>query len=532
MDAQSIRGIILPPYCQVTGLSRHAHRLNAGYTKMKMKADVVVVGGGGTGLAAAIGAATDGARVVLLEKNPKLGGTTARSIGSISATQTSHQKREGISDTPDEHFEDMAKFSKQHANRPDNEELARLLVDNVPETVRWLSAMGVEFFGPLEEPPHRKPRMHQIMPNSAAYIFHLERHARSIGVNIITDARVQRLLVSDEEVTGVEFLRGDGAVETVEAARGVILAAGDYAADAAFKGKFISPAVAATEAVNPTNTGDGHRMALELGARIINQDMYGGGMRFVRPAQPAWQSRLPPLRWLMRPANFLLRVAPKSVVRRFLMGFLTTVVVPQKELFQDGAILINKLGERFADETKGMVFDLAYQPDGIGYILFDAAVAAKYTQWPHYVSTAPGIAFAYLQDYEKNRPDLFHRAETLEALAGKLGMDSGVLKRAVDAYNVANATESEGRRPALTRGPFHVLGPVRNYINYTDGGLAISTGLQVLGANDVPIPRLYAAGATGQGGLLLKGHGNHLGWGFTSGRLAGQYAAQLAPRTE
>ena len=55
--------------------------------------------------------------------------------------------------------------------------------------------------------------------------------------------------------------------------------------------------------------------------------------------------------------------------------------------------------------------------------------------------------------------------------------------------------------------------------------------VNVLGKGDVPIPRLFAAGATGQGGLLLKGHGNHLGWGFTSGRLAGQYAARLSPRT-
>ncbi len=490
-----------------------------------MKADVVVIGGGGTGLAAAIGAASKGASVVLLEKNATLGGTTARSIGSISATQTAEQKRAGVIDTPDEHFEDMAKFSQTHADRPDNAVLARILVDNVPETVRLLSEWGVVFLGPLEEPPHRKPRMHQIMPNSAAYIFHCERQARKVGVTILAEARARRLLTDNGEVTGVEVERG-GAAETIEATRGVILAAGDYAADPEFKGRFISPAVGATEAVNPTNTGDGHRMALELGARIINQELFGGGMRFVRPARPAWQSRLPPSRWLMRAANLALRIAPQSMVRHFLMSFLTTVVVPQRELFHDGAILINKKGERFADESKGMVFDLAYQPDGVGYILFDAAVAKKYSQWPHYVSTAPGIAFAYLQDYEKTRPDLCHRADTLEALANSLGMPPETLKRTV---NVSNAAV-EAPRATITRGPFYAMGPVKNYINYTDGGLAINTGLQVLGKDDVPIPRLYAAGATGQGGLLLKGHGNHLGWGFTSGRLAGQTAAQLAPR--
>lgn len=502
-----------------------------------IKTDVVVVGGGGTGVAAAIGARAQGARVMLLEKNARLGGTTARSIGSISATQTEDQHRAGVVDTPDEHFEDMAEFSKLHANRADNPELARILVEHVPESVRLLNEWGAVFLGPLDEPPHRKPRMHQVMPNSAAYIFHAARQARRMGVSIVTEARARHLLTSGGEVTGVEFERADGSVETVEASRGVILASGDYAADPEFKLKFISEAVAATEAVNPTNTGDGHRMALALGARIINPDMYGGGMRFVRPANPAWQSRLPPSSWLMRAARLALKAAPQSVVRHFIMGFLTTVLVPERKLFHDGAILINKNGERFADETQRMVFELAFQPQGEGYIVFDAAVARKFTAWPHYVSTAPGVAFAYLQDYEKTRPDLFRRAETLADLAHMVGVDASVLKRTVAVYNasadvaVGEGLPARGSRPPIGAGPYYALGPVKNYINYTDGGLAINTRLQVLGKGDVPIPRLYAAGATGQGGLLLKGHGNHLGWGFTSGRLAGQHAAQLAPRS-
>ncbi len=490
-----------------------------------MDADVVVVGGGGTGIAAAIGAASEGARVVLLEKNATLGGTSARSIGTISATQTADQRREGIVDSTDEHFEDMGKFSQHHGDRPDNQALARILVDNVPETVRLLQEWGAVFLGPLDEHPHRKPRLHQIMPNSAAYIFHAERHARKIGVGIVTEARARKLLTRNGEVTGVEFERG-GKVESVTASRGVILASGDYAADAGFKAQFISEAVANTEAVNPTNTGDGHRMALDLGARIINPDMYGGGMRFVRPAQPAWQSRLPPWPWLMRMASTLLRRTPRSLMRPFIMGFMTTVMVPERKLFHDGAILINKAGERFADETQRMVFELAGQPDGEAYILFDAAVARKYSAWPHFVSTAPGIAFAYLQDYEKTRRDLFHRAQTLDQLAAGMQMDAAKLKQTVDAYNAG----ARGSCPAIGAGPYVLLGPVKNYINYTDGGLAVNTRLQVLGKNDVPIPRLYAAGATGQGGLLLKGHGNHLGWGFTSGRLAGQTAARLEPQ--
>ena len=66
--------------------------------------DVVVIGGGGSGMAAAISAAESGLKVVVLEKNPDLGGTTRLSVGSITATGTRFQKAKGIKDSKDEHF--------------------------------------------------------------------------------------------------------------------------------------------------------------------------------------------------------------------------------------------------------------------------------------------------------------------------------------------------------------------------------------------------------------------------------------------
>jgi succinate dehydrogenase/fumarate reductase flavoprotein subunit len=492
-----------------------------------MNADVIVVGGGGSGLAAAIEARACGADVVLLEKNAELGGTTARSIGSITATRTRYQARDGIEDSPDEHLRDWALLGR-HVGRPDNEALCRLLTERVPETIRWLDAAGVEFLGPLEEPPHTKRRMHQVMPNSRAYIYHLERLARRAGVRIVTKARARRLLVEDGAVRGVEYETASGAVITAHAARGVVLAAGDYAGAEDLKRDFISDAVARTEAVNPTATGDGHRMALELGARIVNRDLFGGGARFVRPAKPSWQSRLPPSRWLMRPAGWMLRRLPAPLVRRFIMSFMTTIMVPARELYEAGAVLMNRNGERFADEAKPIIEELAYQPDGLAYILFDGAIAGQFTKWPHYISTAPGIAYAYLQDYERTRPDLVRKAPTLEALAPMIGADGARLVAAIDAYNRGEAAEgapARGSRPALSRSPYYALGPVRNYVNYTDGGLAVDMDLRVLGPGDRPIPGLFAAGSNGQSGLLLKGHGHHLGWAFTSGRIAGRNAA-------
>ena len=161
-------------------------------SQIAVEADVVVVGGGGSGLAAAIEAASLGRRVVLLEKHTHLGGTTGRSIGSVTATSTPHQLRKGILDSPDHHLEDLNLFNAA-LGAPDNEALKRILVDNAPETFRWLMAMGIEFHGPMIELPHRKPRMHNVLPNSGAYIYHLERKARALGVEIHTSARVTRL---------------------------------------------------------------------------------------------------------------------------------------------------------------------------------------------------------------------------------------------------------------------------------------------------------------------------------------------------
>jgi fumarate reductase flavoprotein subunit len=134
------------------------------------------------------------------------------------------------------------------------------------------------------------------------------------------------------------------------------------------------------------------------------------------------------------------------------------------------------------------------------------------------VSTAPGIAYAYIPDYRKNRPDVYTQAPTLDALAHKLGMSPGAL-----AHSVASASV----RP-LSQGPFIALGPVRSVFVHSEGGLAVDAQHRVLGADKQPLPGLYAAGSTGQGGLLLKGHGHHLAWAFVSGRRAGRLAALAA----
>jgi succinate dehydrogenase/fumarate reductase flavoprotein subunit len=76
-----------------------------------------------------------------------------------------------------------------------------------------------------------------------------------------------------------------------------------------------------------------------------------------------------------------------------------------------------------------------------------------------------------------------------------------------------------------TTPPYLLLGPIHSYVVLADGGLAVSTKMEVLDRGGKPIPGLYAAGSSGQGGLLLCGHGHHLAWAFVSGRIAGASAA-------
>jgi fumarate reductase flavoprotein subunit len=472
--------------------------------------DVVVVGGGGSGLAAAIEARAAAAQVALLEKNPQLGGSTAWSVGSITATGTPHQRKRGIVDTPDGHYADMPLFAEGLAGR-DNDALRRVLCDEVPDAFRWLTSLGVRFYGPMPEPPHRQPRMHNVLPNSLSYIYHLGRHARRVGVDVQLRARATELIVEAGRVTGV--VCDDG--RRFRARRAVILAAGDFTSDPELKSRYMGAQQAKVEGVNATATGDGHKLALPLGARILNGDLaLGPELRFIAPRRTTLVRRLPPWPALARAMEWAMHHVPQPLLRPFIMAFLTTALAPSRSLFDHGAVLVNQAGRRFCDERDQPALALADQPGGIGYILIDGRIAARFSAWPHFISTAPGIAYAYLPDYRRNRPDVYAQAPSLEVLVRKLQLGPGELAAAA-------ATLSEP--------PFIALGPVRAVYVHNEGGLAVDLHHRVLGASGEPIVGLYAAGATGQGGLLLKGHGHHLAWAFVSGRRAGRFAASAMP---
>ncbi len=477
--------------------------------------DVVVVGGGGAGLAAAIEARESGRSVLLLEKNPALGGSTAWSIGSVTATGTPHQKKRGIVDSAADHWADMPGFAGELDAR-DNPELRRILCNEIPATFQWLLDSGVRFMGPMPEPPHRQPRMHNVLPNSRSFIYHLGRRARRAGVEIRTSMRVTALVQEHGRVTGVDA-EGDIGLMRYSARGGVVLAAGDFTNGPEFKARFMGPQEAKVEGVNLTATGDGQRLGESLSATIVNGDLaLGPELRFIAPAKETLVRRLPPWRWLAVFMQWSLDHLPQAILRPFMMRFLTTALAPSTALFEQGAILVNARGERFGNELDKAAWRLPDQPGKVGYIVIDAALATQFSAWPHFVSTAPGIAYAYIPDYRDNRPDVYAQAATLAELAGKLGMDAKALADSVAAAPVR----------ALGDGPYVALGPVRSVFVHSEGGLMVDSRHRVLGTNSQAVPGLYAAGSTGQGGLLLKGHGHHLAWAFVSGRRAGRLAAQ------
>ncbi len=488
---------------------------------MKTQWDVIVVGGGGSGLAAAVSAAEKGCRVLLLEKCPQLGGTTGIAVGSFTANRTVHQRRSGIEDDVQQHEADAGLFGPPEIQARNNGELRLFFLQHAAETLDWLMGMGLRFHGPSPEPPNRVPRMHNVVPNAKAYIAVLQSRLLRLGGAIMCQSQVTGLTwatdAAGRRVSGVVAdVGGQGSV-TFSASRGVVLAAGDYANSTDLIAKHKGQQFANIEGINPYSTGDGHRIAGQAGGQLVNMDVtYGPELRFLPPPRKPFSQLLPgsgPAAWLM---GRLLPLVPRAVMHRMIKRLLVTWQHPEDALFEDGAILVNQRGERFCQERESPAREIAIanQPEKWAYLLLDGALIDRYRRWPHFVSTAPEIAYAYVDDYRRLRPDITVMAEQLDMLAEQRGMSAETLRKTVAAA------------PSMTGGPWILLGPVKAYFTTTEGGVRIDRSLRVLDGAGGAIPGLYAVGQNGLSGMVLWGHGLHIAWAITSGRLAGHAVAQ------
>lgn len=487
--------------------------------------DIVIVGGGGSGLAAGVSAAEHGASVLVLEKLPALGGSTGIAVGSYTANRTAWQRKAGVQDTLEEHAEDAGRFAPLEIEARNNTEMRRWFLSLGAETLDWLSGMGLAFQGPNPEPPNRKPRMHNVVPGAKAYIAALQARLARLGGQALTNAEVIELLVEGGRISGV-VARVNGEKQALRARKGVILAAGDYTNSPEIIARFKGERFREIEGINPHSTGGGHLLAEAAGAKLVNMDVtYGPEIRFIAPPGRTFQQLLPAHGPLARLMGIVAPRLPAFIMNAMIRRLLVTWQHPENALFDDGAILVNQSGERFCDETTPLEREIAIasQPGKIAYLLLDGKLVQRYSAWPHFISTAPKIAYAYAADYLRLRPDVAVQGASLEALAARRGIPEQILRQSVEGVNTSRS--KGGALPPLGPGPWLLLGPAKAYFTTTEGGVAINQNFQALNENGEPIPGLYAVGQNGLSGMILWGHGLHIAWAITSGRLAGRQVA-------
>ena len=194
---------------------------------------------------------------------------------------------------------------------------------------------------------------------------------------------------------------------------------------------------------------------------------------------------------------------------------------PEDSLFDDGAILVNRDGDRFVNESNWPDREIAVadQNEKQAYIIMDDRLIQLYSVWPKFISTAPDIAYAYVKDYQRLRPDVTHLGASISAVAESANLPSKQLRLAIE--------ESDELDSASSR--WAVLGPVKAYFTTTEGGAMVNQEMQVLRDTHEPIDGLYAVGQNGLSGMILWSHGLHIAWAMTSGRLAGESLARANP---
>lgn len=476
------------PAFALSGLSElFPGRLSAASAPIEDDWDVLVVGAGAAGFAAAIAAKEAGAkRVLLIEKAALAGGHMLVSSGMMNALDPEGQKRMGRTDSAEHFFRDTF----EGGGGLGNPALIELMVKESPGILAWLKSIGVAFDPRIYEAYSGVfPRAHKTVRarSGLAYTERLLARARKLGVEIRYRTRAEALDLDGRiGVRGVEVLTADGRRETLRA-RSVVLATGGFGANLSMRSIWapqIPIDLGTTYSPGRMNedpaTGDGIRMAEAAGGAVT-------GMEYVL-AIPFWGGRM--------------------------------LDYPGAEIF-----LTNE-GVRFTDETAA--WDT----------VFSDLIATGSTEF--WVVTdsrsVKGATFA-----TKMQQGLAASAETLEGLADAMGVPLKRLERTFRLYNEAARSDSDpefGRTrflQDLSKPPYY-FGRERFEVHYTCGGIAILPDARVKRGSEFSsegIPGLYAAGET-TGGIHGKFRlgGNGLLDAFVFGRIAGRNAARHALRAQ
>ncbi len=441
---------------------------------------IAVVGGGGCGLTAALAAAQCEVDVVVFEKDETVKSNTARSSGMIPAAGTRFQREAGVHETPDDFARDI--LNKNH--HESNPETTLLLTRTIPTVVEWLvDNVGVDlrFVDDFTYPGHSSHRMHAPPDRTGAGLYHDMRDAANAHANIRFSAVTPVVgLVADDrgDVVGV-VIEDSGKQSRVKCGK-VILATNGFGANPQMVRKYIPAMADAMHFGSECNTGEGILWGEVLGAKLEFMDAYQAHNSVAVPH-----------------------------------GILMTYA-----LVTEGGIQVNVHGKRFGTEEQGYserALEVLAQPDGIAWNIVDQRI--------HEFARA----FAYYR--QGIEAHAIHRAETVEELADKLGIDRVGLVTTVKNFNLAakgEITDEQNRYPLQPlQSPYYGI-CVTGALFHTQGGLSVNVNAQVVREDGSVIGNLYAGGGTAAG---VSGHGpagylsgNGLLTALVYGYLAGNHA--------
>lgn len=448
--------------------------------------DVVVVGGGGAGMTAAITVAENGKSVILLEKSDILGGNTSRASSGMNAAETHYEKEQGIEDSVELFIEDTIKSGKE-INDP---ELVRTLAENTSEAIDWLDKENAPLSGPLgtmgglsAKRTHRPVDAEGNVTSVGNFLVSaLGVRLEELGIEVVTGAAVNKIIMEDGKAVGVSGVGAYGENITVHA-NSVIIATGGFGGNMD-RIVALRPDLAGYISTNvATADGDAIDFLGEVGADFVDME----------------QIQLHPT------------VIP------------TDGALVGEALRGDGAILVNREGVRFTNETGTRDAVSAAEVSQTGGNVWLIANQEMYE----------GSAVIKKLDksgYLVTGADLDELAKAMEFDANA----TAALKETVSTWSsyVASGTDADFSRDIgtpltdLSSGPYYAVN-VGPGIHHCMGGVKINTDAQVISTDGTPIPGLYACGEV-TGGI----HGaNRLGGNAVAdivvfGRIAGENASK------
>lgn len=224
--------------------------------------DVLVIGGGGAGMVSAIYAAMEGADVILVEKQGRLGGNTAMARGIFGCSESSYQKENGITATKEDHFDNYL------VSYPDaDEDMIRLLAEKTGEAADWLIENGAEFEA-VSGNFTLVPKDHRL---GTQVMTICEKFLDQYNVDVRLNTSGKSLITEDGVVTGA-VVETNGSTYTITA-DSVIITTGGFSSNNEMVTKY-NPIYEGLGFISSAgNVGDGHIMAEEIGAQLAYMDV-------------------------------------------------------------------------------------------------------------------------------------------------------------------------------------------------------------------------------------------------------------------